>query len=578
MGKRFKAGALIADRYQLVRPLAQGGMGAVWVAFDTRLDRHIAVKTLLAGVRRQHMLTRFEREAKAAAKLRSPHIVEIHDFGIQPAPFIAMELLNGEPLSERMKRGPIEIPDVATILRHVAKALAVAHRAGVVHRDLKPGNIFLADYADRTVFAKVLDFGIAKSDDVKTITAAGAVVGTPRYMSPEQIRCSRSVDRRTDIWALACIAYRLLSGVHAFPGRNPVDVVNGILNAPPTAPSKHNPTLPKEVDIAFRRALTLELDIRHDQAHELVGELLLGLGVSNVGDDSLRGLESHPGRAPLESMYPVPGLHDLPSAAELSPEADITKEAVTVRTMATAAPSSHAATSNTDVTSPTAAPSRSAAPSSPGVTSNTDITKDTAPLDSVTTELPRPVDFRTTTARMPPPSPEEIAVAATHAPVSSTTHPLVDDDRPARRRAGAYVVAGVCTMAAALIGATWWQRGGDFGGRAHTTSNAEASVPDANAAPPEVTTAVPTAIPAEPASSLTASDAAQSSAAEETAPARRGSSSVRPKGIWPSRRRTPPQRSAPSTGPEPSATAAPSTSAPPEGEPKPGKRDLLLFE
>jgi serine/threonine protein kinase len=217
-------GALVSDRLRLERLLGEGGMGCVWIAQHLTLGTRVAVKFVSAELAASHpeIAARFSREAAAAAKITSPHVVRTLDFGATPqgTPYLVMELLEGESLAERLEREQRVPPaEAATIVSHVANALSEAHRLGVVHRDIKPGNIFLTR-AGRAVFAKVLDFGIAR--DVAATTGAatqtGALLGTPQYMSPEQLMSAKGVDSRADLWALAVTAYEMLVGTPPFVG------------------------------------------------------------------------------------------------------------------------------------------------------------------------------------------------------------------------------------------------------------------------------------------------------------------------------------------------------------------------
>lgn len=211
-------GETVAGKYRLLRVLGEGGMGIVFAAEHLRLRQPVAIKLLnpdLIGV--DEIVQRFDREARAAATLRSRHVVKVTDVEqtIEGLPYMVMELLDGSDLeSERARRGCLPYAEVVDYVLQACAALAEAHDAGIVHRDLKPGNLFLAkEDADRPI-VKVLDFGISKflkGEDAK-LTSAGAIMGTALYMSPEQIRGDASIDARSDIWALGVILYELIGG------------------------------------------------------------------------------------------------------------------------------------------------------------------------------------------------------------------------------------------------------------------------------------------------------------------------------------------------------------------------------
>jgi eukaryotic-like serine/threonine-protein kinase len=218
-------GTVLAGKYRLESLIGRGGMGSVWRAEHLGLSAPVAVKLLdLVGFTlTTEALQRFHREARAAANIRSPHVVQILDHGVDQTlgvPFIVMELMEGESLAQRLARsGRISAAEVAHVFNHVARALVRAHEAGIVHRDLKPDNVFLVRNEDEIV-AKVLDFGIAKGQahglGHDSATRTGAVMGTAYYMSPEQISGDKNVDLRTDLWAFGVMACECLTGRRPF--------------------------------------------------------------------------------------------------------------------------------------------------------------------------------------------------------------------------------------------------------------------------------------------------------------------------------------------------------------------------
>jgi serine/threonine-protein kinase len=238
-------GLVVADRFRLVRTLGKGGMGSVWEAQHVSLDTPCAVKFIHEeAADSTELRNRFEREAKAAAQLRSPHVVQILDHGVwEGRPYMAMELLEGEDLAKRLRRTrPLPAPVVAAIASQVGRALTKAHAAGLVHRDLKPANIFLVRDDDREI-AKVLDFGVAKATRVAATMASdgdtktGAMLGTPFYMSPEQARGNKDIDHRADLWALSVVVYQCVTGKLPFRSEALGDLLVKIITEAPPVPS-----------------------------------------------------------------------------------------------------------------------------------------------------------------------------------------------------------------------------------------------------------------------------------------------------------------------------------------------------
>jgi eukaryotic-like serine/threonine-protein kinase len=275
-------GALVADRVRLERPLAAGAMGAVWVGRHLALDVDVAVKFIKSEELRDDLRARgrFEREARAAARIKSPHVVQIFDCGITDdgTPYLVMELLEGETLKRRLERSGALPPDeVAAIVTQVCRALGRAHALGIVHRDVKPENLFLL-HAEQEPFVKLLDFGIAKQAEMPPDAAAtqsGVLVGSPQYMSPEQLLRPKQADFRADLWALAVVAYQALCGRPPFVGDTVAGLIVAITQGKFTRISTLAPELPTALDAWFDRALCLEPEARFDSAAEL-GESLPG--------------------------------------------------------------------------------------------------------------------------------------------------------------------------------------------------------------------------------------------------------------------------------------------------------------
>jgi serine/threonine-protein kinase len=253
-------GALIDDQYRLQRQIGSGGVGTVWEADHLRLGGSVAIKFLHeALLNHAEIKLRFVREARSASRLRSPHVVQVLDQGTTAAgvPYLVMELLEGEDLRARLDRvGPFRLAEAAVIVDQIARALRKAHREGLVHRDIKPHNVFLIPEDDRP-FVKLLDFGIAKevAIDEKAVTLTGALMGSAHYMSPEQIDDPKSVGPSTDIWALGVVVYEMLTGVVPFDGGSVPDVLKRVQQATFEPPSRSRLDLPSELDAWFERAI-----------------------------------------------------------------------------------------------------------------------------------------------------------------------------------------------------------------------------------------------------------------------------------------------------------------------------------
>jgi serine/threonine-protein kinase len=283
---------LVAGKYRLSRLLGRGGMGSVWEAVHVTLGNRVAVKFIdVEHVDSPEARSRFENEARAAAKLRSKYVVEVYDHGVSDdgRPFIVMEYLDGEPLDRRLDRvGRLTGRETALILQQVCRALSKAHAAGIVHRDLKPENVFLVwDDEDGADVAKVVDFGIAKFTDASlspsSATRTGSVLGTPYYMSPEQARGLRSVDSRADIWSLGVIAYRCIVGGLPFEGEGVGDLLVKLCTADIPVPSAIFPGVPPGFDSFVQRALERDPERRFQSVRDFSDSLGAICGLSGRG-------------------------------------------------------------------------------------------------------------------------------------------------------------------------------------------------------------------------------------------------------------------------------------------------------
>ncbi len=280
---------VVAGRFRLNKLIGRGGMGSVWHATHLGLDVPCAVKFIEgenASLPEAH--ARFEREAKAAAQLRSPHVVQILDHGVwEGRPYIAMELLDGEDLKSRIsKTGKLLPLEIGTIITQVCRALTKAHGLGIVHRDLKPDNIFLVRDDDREI-AKVLDFGIAKRSDALDTggsnTRTGAMLGTPYYMSPEQAQGVKTVDSRSDLWSLAVIVYQAIVGQLPFQSEALGDLLVKIIVQPLPVPSQHA-QVPPNFDAWWAKATQRDPALRFQTAKDFGDSLMLSIGASQLTD------------------------------------------------------------------------------------------------------------------------------------------------------------------------------------------------------------------------------------------------------------------------------------------------------
>jgi serine/threonine protein kinase len=253
-------GIVLQGTYRILRPLAEGGCGEVYLAAHTRLPGRFAIKLLHRSlVRDNDAMTRFRQEAEITSSLRHPHIVQVFDFNVTDSgvPFLVMELLEGKLLSQRIaEAGALDPVAAVEIIEQTASALHAAHSRGIVHRDLKPENIMLLAGTGVGDFVKVLDFGISQASWRPRLTDGERVAGTPQFMSPEQACGLREqIDHRSDQFSLAAIAYMVLTGREPFRGENPIAVLYEVVHSDPVPPSQIVPELGPEIDAVIMRGL-----------------------------------------------------------------------------------------------------------------------------------------------------------------------------------------------------------------------------------------------------------------------------------------------------------------------------------
>ncbi len=319
---KITIGAVLVDKYRVTREIGRGGMAAVYEAVHLALGKMVAVKVLAADLAASTtVIERFFREARAAASVKSPYIVDIYDSGRleDGRPFIAMEMLDGETLYDLMTR--VRLIDFKTTIRIInqcAKGLMKAHAVGIVHRDLKPENIFLLKNDEGEDTLKLLDFGLAKfyapmnpDEQTARLTREGAVFGTPAYMSPEQVKGKGTVDHRADLWALGCITFECLTGRPVWNTEQGVAMTFAAIAASALpVPSQLRPDVPPAFDAWFARALERDPELRFQSARDLADALAIALGEGEPGgvrsgDVDVAALLSQIGRNSLDAEAPL---------------------------------------------------------------------------------------------------------------------------------------------------------------------------------------------------------------------------------------------------------------------------------
>ena len=358
-GIPLDVGDVLAKKYRLERLVGEGGTGVVVAARHMQLERDVAIKFLRTALASDEIRLRFEREAHAIGQIESEHVVLVLEVGAldDQCPYMVMEYLEGRDLAKILKEdGPLSVEDAADCMLQVCEALGGAHAQGIVHRDLKPANLFLTRREDGGPHIKVVDFGISKLLDPKLtgdkspleVTSAFAVLGSPRYMAPEQLRNSKDVDGRADLWSLGAVLFQLLTGKYAFDAENNIHASLAVLTREAPLVRSLAPHVPPGLEAVVNKCLTKDRARRFQTAAELADALRpfasertreslerlhqakqapsvnIALGVSSEGERIDRGApeRSEGGRPPVSPGLTVP-LHPA-STPRLMPGAGAT--------------------------------------------------------------------------------------------------------------------------------------------------------------------------------------------------------------------------------------------------------------
>jgi serine/threonine protein kinase len=415
----LEPGTTIGDRYVVEKLIGKGGMGIVVKARHEQLGQTFAIKVLREGILESgEAQARFLREARALARFQSEHVVRVTDIGrlSSGTPYMVMEYLEGTDLASLTARGgALPMEEAVDYVVQAAAGLAEAHAQGLVHRDLKPGNLFLTRRVDGTPLVKVIDFGIAKSLMSKTVVTQGErVLGSPRYMAPEQLKASRDTDTRADVWALGAILYRLLTGHTPFEQRDMLDLIRAITKEPAPLLRTLRPDLPEDLEAVVARCLVANPEQRISSVGELARDL------AEFGTEHTKSLA--PRILRVSNRPPPPP----PQSVRDTPGEDVDREAATRE---------EAAASGLDSLQPSeSSPSYRLASDAPEPTLTDpgavppQSTRRVAPTQSMTVPLGPTVPLEPRPASMPPPG-----------------------DTPTRRRTSWVVAAGIVVVTLAVL-------------------------------------------------------------------------------------------------------------------------------
>lgn len=324
-------GSIIDERYRLIRKIGEGGMATVWEAEHQTLGSSVAVKFLRYGaMQNAQVRERFLREARVAASVRHRNVVEIMDFGVTSdgAPYLVMELLNGEPLASLLARESfLEPAEAIRIISLVLRGIVAVHEEGIVHRDLKPQNIFVVEDVDGR-YPKLLDFGVCRITESgeKSITREGTILGTLEYMSPEQARGRKDVDYRTDVYAAGAILYETLTGRLPHESKNPGDLLVKIACDPPARVETYQLGIPPALAEVVHKAIAKDRDERYQSAREMREALYAASRAGGFGNvvsgvvsriETIEAIEARAARAQTPTL--TDGAPATPAPAEPAP-------------------------------------------------------------------------------------------------------------------------------------------------------------------------------------------------------------------------------------------------------------------
>jgi serine/threonine protein kinase len=321
--------ALFASRnYEILGEIGRGGMGVVYLANDKRLDRKVALKTLSPDrASKENSLRRFEREAKSFARINHPHIATLYEFeDAGPIQYLALEYINGFDLESERRNGKKWAPEEAVpVIISVANALAYTHKKGILHRDIKPGNILIEAATKRTVLT---DFGLAKGKTDESLTATGFAVGTPAYMAPEQISDQFEIepDGRSDIFALGTVFYEMLTNEHPFIGQDDLKTMRAIVQQPHPPISKYIPNFPSALTAVIDKMLAKHPDDRFANAEEVEQALKEWLANPRAGSSSKSATAAQPAAAQSASVGAPVAHNAAPQQPSAAPDSGISQQ------------------------------------------------------------------------------------------------------------------------------------------------------------------------------------------------------------------------------------------------------------